>query len=764
MTTLSAGTITDAGMTLLIKAQMVGGTPITITSASITSDVLACDGTERNLGAHVVYTMPGNKLQFSSPFSQMLRTLLALDTSVGDFVIGTVGLFVGNTLFAVASFPGAGNKVRSNLPTKVGNERYLMVDIIYEGVNPISNSLTLGAYASVDNAHLTGVPTAPTAAAGTNTTQLATTAFVVAAVVAAGSIVASNVLPIMDGVATIGTSALYARADHVHPTDTSKAGLASPGFTGTPTAPTAANGTSNTQLATTQFVANAIVAAGSVVPSNASPLANGSVNPGTSALYSRADHVHPTDTTRASVASPSLTGTPLAPTAAFGTNTTQLATTAFVRTEFLGRVVYASDYGATGNGSTDDTAALTNFFNHANSNPGVEHRLLAGRYLITSALPDITASGTWISGVPSFIHNAGNTLSGTVIVWGGGSGATMLTLRGRYGAGLQNLCGVRLEGIGFDCRVLASTGVHCLSVMKSIIDVAVMNATYAGLWLDVVTGSNDNDILDTQHNRIRYAGHQLGLTPGDAASAATSVYMTGTATANVSLNEFNFTIVHNTGPAVICQNSDNNEWWLDTYAAGAAYESVSMLGGASAANTCRSERFRYVTGNKPIHVYGTGGGTPFAYASVDNMIFVLDSGNGTPDPVVEAGAQCSFHRSSSPYGDAAPIDFATTLGVTTGTISGGTIGGWYSTRNGITDMELNVYGATITGAPNAFSMSIPFTLGGSLAMVFHGIDFATGKSVKGGLLPGTNIVYIQNYDGSCPASGMNIVINGRLRL
>jgi hypothetical protein len=40
--------------------------------------------------------------------------------------------------------------------------------------------------------------------------------------------------------------------------------------------------------------------------------------------------VHPTDTSRAPLASPSLTGTPLAPTATAGTNTTQIATTAFV--------------------------------------------------------------------------------------------------------------------------------------------------------------------------------------------------------------------------------------------------------------------------------------------------------------------------------------------------------------------------------------------------------------------------------------------------
>lgn len=129
---------------------------------------------------------------------------------------------------------------------------------------------------------LAGVPTAATAAGGTSTTQIATTAFVA----------------------------------------TSFAPKASPTFTGVPAAPTAAADTNSTQIATTAFVD------GQAGGSN--PLIDGAAAPGTSLRYSRQDHVHPTDTTRAPLASPTLTGVPAAPTAAKGTTTTQLATTAFV--------------------------------------------------------------------------------------------------------------------------------------------------------------------------------------------------------------------------------------------------------------------------------------------------------------------------------------------------------------------------------------------------------------------------------------------------
>ena len=98
----------------------------------------------------------------------------------------------------------------------------------------------------------TGTPAAPTAAADTNTTQLATTAFVVGQ--------AGSATPLINGTAAVGTSLRFARQDHVHPTDTTRAPLVSPAFTGTPTAPTAATGTNTTQVATTAFVKAEIAA------------------------------------------------------------------------------------------------------------------------------------------------------------------------------------------------------------------------------------------------------------------------------------------------------------------------------------------------------------------------------------------------------------------------------------------------------------------------------------------------------------------------
>ena len=105
-----------------------------------------------------------------------------------------------------------------------------------------------------ENIALTGVPTAPTAATGTNTTQVATTAFVNAEIAADRPFESTLANIKMDGAQSVGSLNTVARGDHVHPTDTSRAPLASPALTGIPTAPTASTGTRSTQLATTAFV------------------------------------------------------------------------------------------------------------------------------------------------------------------------------------------------------------------------------------------------------------------------------------------------------------------------------------------------------------------------------------------------------------------------------------------------------------------------------------------------------------------------------
>lgn len=122
----------------------------------------------------------------------------------------------------------------------------------------------LAAKAPLASPALTGTPTAPTASAATNTTQIATTAYVQANLATKANLAS----PALTGTPTAPTASTatnntqIATTAYVQANLSSKANLASPALTGTPTAPTAAAGTNNTQLATTAFVAAAVAAGG----------------------------------------------------------------------------------------------------------------------------------------------------------------------------------------------------------------------------------------------------------------------------------------------------------------------------------------------------------------------------------------------------------------------------------------------------------------------------------------------------------------------
>ena len=139
---------------------------------------------------------------------------------------------------------------------------------------------------------LTGIPTAPTAPAGTSNQQVATTKFVTDVMANAGTVATESVAGKVELATTTETIAGTDNQRAVHPAAlaallTLFARLDSPALTGTPTSSTPATGDNSTKIATTAYV-------------------------------------------KAQLDSPALTGVPTAPTAGTGTTSNQVATTAFV--------------------------------------------------------------------------------------------------------------------------------------------------------------------------------------------------------------------------------------------------------------------------------------------------------------------------------------------------------------------------------------------------------------------------------------------------
>jgi hypothetical protein len=182
--------------------------------------------------------------------AKSIKTLANADPTAGDIVAGQPLLLMynGTNFIAMAG---------SELLSKTGNQT-LTGNLTIAGNQTISGTLGVTGATTLNTA--TGL----TLPSGNNTTNLATTAFVTVAVADEATIrlgqdnlKAPLASPTFTGTVTIPSGASIADF----------APLASPTFTGTPSAPTAALGTSNTNVATTEFVAN--TAFNSVLPAQA---------------------------------------------------------------------------------------------------------------------------------------------------------------------------------------------------------------------------------------------------------------------------------------------------------------------------------------------------------------------------------------------------------------------------------------------------------------------------------------------------------------
>jgi hypothetical protein len=306
---------------------------------------------------------------------------------------GTNTTQIASTAFvhaAVAAIPAP----VTSFNTRTGAVTLVLTDVTAVGGAPLAGPT------------FTGIPSAPTAAPSTNTTQIATTAFVTAAI---------SALP-----ANVTTFNGRSGAVSLIQNDVSAVGgalLASPSFTGAPLAPTASPGTSTTQIATTAFVTSAIAAIATGVTS---------FNTRTGPVTLTTADV--TSAGGAPLASPTFTGVPAGPTASPATNTTQLATTAFVAAAIAaigtGVTSFNTRTGAVTLSSADVSAAggallasptFTGVPSAPTATAGTNTTQLATTQFVTAAISAINV------GVTTFNTRSGAvTLSGTDITGAGG--------------------------------------------------------------------------------------------------------------------------------------------------------------------------------------------------------------------------------------------------------------------------------------------------------------------------------------------------------
>ena len=224
-------------------------------------------------------------------------------------------------------------------------------------------------------------------------------------------------------------------------------------------------------------------------PSSTTPAMDGTGAAGSSALYARGDHVHPTDSTRAPLASPTFTGTPAAPTPATADNSTTIATTAFVKAQsYITTITLSGDISGSG------SSAITTTLATVNSNVGTFQGITVNaKGLVTAAVAqgyitgnqtitlsgDVTGSGaTSIASTVAKLQGNGVSTTaptgGQVLTWNGGTNLWTPTTPSAAGAGgtsgqIQWNNGGAFGGftMGGDATLVTSTGALTLATVNS---------------------------------------------------------------------------------------------------------------------------------------------------------------------------------------------------------------------------------------------------------------------------------------------------------
>lgn len=287
------------------------------------------------------------------------------------------------------------------------------------------------------------------------------------------------------------------------------------------------------------------------------------------------------------------------------------------------------DFGAVGDGTTDDQTALEDWLNAIMASDTRCGRASAKVYAHSAALPTINVSGVRIiCPGPVTDHDVGSRDGGVMVLKAiTNTGFTQLTVDPGSGASNQALDSVVLSGITCDCNGKADTGIVIRSVRNVKLRTACLEAVSCGLIFEpTATLGEAADVLRAD---VRHFFRQVN---NDAPAAR----IKGNSAHNSPFNEMLFDGLQNNTTAVIVENADNSEITVRAIraAGGTATYSVELLGGASSSERAR-DMILNLSSTVKARVYGTE-----TYASpATNIIINRDTSNGTP--ATQVGTGCS---------------------------------------------------------------------------------------------------------------------------
>lgn len=304
------------------------------------------------------------------------------------------------------------------------------------------------------------------------------------------------------------------------------------------------------------------------------------------------------------------------------------------------------DYGAKGDGLTNDTIAIQDAINAASANGGGIVLFKRSCYIFSDTLTLNTdniflvgAGQSWVTNTAAEVNENVSTVQagGTNLKWVGVNGGTMISFAPVSGG--SRIRGGGIDAIALSGNVSAAIGLELLSCSgmtfpRLFIENCTDNQIYMGVSGETLAVG---EVYDCQWNHFG----QIVLRDWNA-STCTGIIMDGSETANTSFNTFDtIFMIYDNSHGIDILNADMNSFnhVVGYRKPGGTGIGVYFRGSAISAVYARKNTFVNLQA-------GAGGVTAEAdiYSSRDNTILLYSRGNNTPTPTVENDARLTWYE------------------------------------------------------------------------------------------------------------------------
>jgi len=313
--------------------------------------------------------------------------------------------------------------------------------------------------------------------------------------------------------------------------------------------------------------------------------------------------------------------------------------------------IHVKDFGAVGDGITDDGPAIQAAINAAIARQGGSVNFGGLTYKITSSLNVTGLFGVNLIGQGSDGSHDGGAGFGpaTKILWAGAPGGTMLNFASNIGA--SRMYGGGVLDMQLDCQAVAGIGLLVNSIRNGNFSrIYVSNPTIAAYKLTTRGNAAMAEASDTQRcvfDRLSWRCIDSAAVRGAHGIWITSYSPVG-ADSNTSLNWFLEPDGQNwggvgSGYGIFLEDGDNNTFINPRiYRVNTTVEAIRINGNTSCdANHFWNPSTGGSSGTNGIGIKGTASG--FAINPTRNSFWCVDQGNGTLYPTADAGVIFGWH-------------------------------------------------------------------------------------------------------------------------